>query len=237
MTIQDIHYDIKQKLNKIDSQQRPNLLIPEIDWKINEAIGLFVKMVAQPRMFSYLGFEVNQRSIDDIRTLVVDSAYTSTGLASNMFTLPVDYQHFLNAYVLIEKEGCSTSKRVRVYLVEHDDMFQENSFSKSSFEWEEVNAVFNENGLQFYTDGSFTITQVSLSYIKKHPYVHNAANFRNGTYTLPSGVILTGTQDLLLPEHTHSEIVDLAVAIISGDLSLQDTQLKYNKLNFNKIQP
>ena len=48
MTIQDMHYDFKKKLNKIDSQQNRNLLIPEIDWTLNEAQELFVKITAFP---------------------------------------------------------------------------------------------------------------------------------------------------------------------------------------------
>ena len=69
MTIKEMHYDLKMKLNKVDSQQNENLLIPEMDWVLREAEGLFIKMIAEPRIKSYLGFEMNQRTIDDIRTL------------------------------------------------------------------------------------------------------------------------------------------------------------------------
>jgi hypothetical protein len=37
MTAREMHYDFKQKLNKIDSQKHRNLKVPEIDWKLNEA--------------------------------------------------------------------------------------------------------------------------------------------------------------------------------------------------------
>ena len=55
MTIQDMHYDFKKKLDKIDSQQNKNLLIPEIDWVLNEAQEMFVKIVAFPKKYEYLG--------------------------------------------------------------------------------------------------------------------------------------------------------------------------------------
>ena len=70
MTVQDMHYDFKMKLNKLDSQQLRNFLIPEIDWLLNEAQELFVKWVAEPRIPNGLGLETNQRSIDDIRVLM-----------------------------------------------------------------------------------------------------------------------------------------------------------------------
>ena len=48
MTIQEMHYDFKMKLNKIDSEQYRNLRIPEIDWKLNEALEIFIKINAEP---------------------------------------------------------------------------------------------------------------------------------------------------------------------------------------------
>jgi len=38
MTVKDMHYDFKKKLNKVDSQQNRNLLIPEIDWTHNDFV-------------------------------------------------------------------------------------------------------------------------------------------------------------------------------------------------------
>ena len=55
MTIEEQHYDFKMKLNKIDSQQYRNLIIPQIDWLLNEAQELFVKMVSNPRVLLNMG--------------------------------------------------------------------------------------------------------------------------------------------------------------------------------------
>ena len=66
MNIKEMQYDLKFKLNKIDSSQYKNLRIPEIDWVLNESIELFVKNIAQPRFSQILGFEINQRNIDDV---------------------------------------------------------------------------------------------------------------------------------------------------------------------------
>lgn len=43
MTIQDIHYDFKVKIDKVDSLSKKNFLANEIDWIVNEAIKIFVK--------------------------------------------------------------------------------------------------------------------------------------------------------------------------------------------------
>lgn len=233
-----MHYDVKMKLNKIDTQQYKNLLIPEIDWKLNEGMELFVKMVASPRLKNSLGFETSQRSIDDIRPLVVtpdtDPSACITVVGNNV-TLPSDYWHFIKADVIMSKGECKDVK-ARFYPRQHDDEFEESPFDKSNFEWRTVNGVFNENGVKLYTDGTFNISSFCLSYLKKLTYIHNAKDFRGTQYRLPSGTLLTGSVNCELPEHTHREIVDIAVLLITGELQMPDYQIKLNKLNLNNLK-
>jgi hypothetical protein len=226
-----MHYDFKTKLNKIDSQQYRNLRIPEIDWKLNEAQELFVKMVTKPRLNKSLGFETSQRSTDDIRTIVVNN-YCSP-VVTNIGTLPADYWFFLNGTTLMTKGQC-VGFPATLKIRQHDDEFEGSPFDCSSFEWREVNAVFYEMGLKLYDDGTFTNTDVCISYIKKLAYIHNAEDFRSGTYNLPSGTTLSGANNCILPEHTHREIVDIAVLLATGEMQLPDFQAKQAKVNLNQ---
>lgn len=233
MTIKDMHYDFKKKMNKVDSQQYRNLLIPEIDWALNEAQELFVKMVAEPRLRSHLGFEKSQRNIDDIRTLVVNN--NCLDVLNETVSLPEDYWHFIKANTEMSKGDCTAIKG-KFHVRQHDDDFENSPFDKSSFEWRTVNGVFYENGVKFYTDGSFSVDKFCVSYIKKPSYIHNAEDFRNGTYSLPSGVALSGSVNCELPDHTHREIVDIAVLLVSGEIGTPDYQVKLNKLGFNNLK-
>ena len=231
-----MHYDFKKKLNKVDSQKYRNFLIPEIDWVLNEACELYIKFIAEPRLRNHLGFEVNQRTIDDIKSLVKNQndSVNQFNIINSEVTLPTDYLFYISSHVLMSKGECSDVVG-KVFIRQHDDLFEISPFDKSSFEWRTVNAVFFENGLKFFSDGSFDITKFCLSYIRKPVYMHNAEDFRNGEYSLPSGILLSNTQDCDLPDHTHREIVDLAVMITSGEISdpnFQTKQLK-TKLNFN----
>lgn len=232
MTIKDMHYDFKKKLNKVDSQQNKNLLIPEIDWSLNEAQELFIKMIAEPRFKSHLGFETNQRAIDDIRTIVVNN--NCIDVTDNISSLPSDYWHFIKGEVEISKNNC-TGVKAKVHIRQHDDDFENSNFDKSSFEWRTVNAVFYENGVKFYTDGTFTVDKFCISYIRKPRLMHNAEDFRNGTYKLPSGQVLSGVSNCELPAQAHREIVDIAVLMVSGELQMPDFQIKMSKLNFNNL--
>lgn len=237
MTIKDMHYDVKKKLNKIDSQQYRNLRIPEIDWSLNEAAELFVKMIAEPRLKNHLGFETSQRSIDDIRTIVVNPDINGSPLPinNNVATLPDNYWHYLKGHVMMDKGNC-TDVKGRVFIRQHDDEFEESPFDNSSFEWRTVNAVFFEDGVKFYNDSSFEVDEFFMSYIRRMEYMHNAEDFGAGQYNLPDGTPLVGSQDCELPEHTHREIVDIAVLIITGELeNVNGYQLKAEKLKLNQF--
>lgn len=237
MNVREMQYDIKFKFNKIDSGQNRNFRIPELDWVINEATDIFIKSIAEPRTSNYLGFETSQRTIDDIRTIVVnDKSITPTKLDNNTYSIeiPQDYMFYISANIVITKKNCS-DRIARAIVRQHDDRFESSPFDNSSFEWKEVNIRFYDQGIKLFTDGTFDIKEVKLNYIKQHAYIHNAQDFLpTGSYKLPSGVLLTGSQDCELPPHTHREIVDIAVLILTNNLKLPTYQLKQAKVNLNQ---
>ena len=238
MNIKDMHYDLKLKLNKIDSSQYRDLQIPQIDWKLNEAIEIFIKSVAVPRFSEVMGFEKTQRNIEDIRTLVKRGKEITTTLALNdnkvfYAAIPNDYAYYVTSRVDATKKNCSKTK-MKCFVRKHGDLNEESVFDSSNFEWEDINIYFDSEGIAITTDGTFSITKLHLDYIKKHPWVHNAEDYSSQGYELLDETVLTGTQDCILPEHTHKEIVDLAVLLITGDL-IPDYQIKKQKLNINKF--
>ena len=231
MTIEEMHYDFKMKFNKVDSQANRNLLIPEIDWLLNEAQEIFVKNIAQPRNpNSSQGFERTQRSIDDIRTIVipdVDCALASG--KTDTFAIPSDYMFFSKGIAFMTK-GTSTNVQGVLFIRQHDDLFEISDFDKSSFEWRTVNGVFDKNGIKVFAS-DFTVTKLSITYIKKLSYINNAEKFSGGYYNLPNGTVLSVNVNCELPSHTHREIVDIAVLLASGDMQLPDYSIKKDKIN------
>lgn len=224
-----MHYDIKMKVNKVDSQSYRNFLIPQLDWILNEAQELFIKMIAMPRNINSLsGFELNQRTIDDIKSIVVPD-YIVTPV-NNVVTLPQDYMFYIKSTAKISKGDCKDKDAV-VVVRQTEDLAEISPFDKSSFEWRTINAVFNSTGIKIFTDSTFTVDKLSITYIRKPAYIHNAQKFNTGTYLLPGGQLLSGKQDCELPPHTHREIVDIAVLLITGQLQLPDYSVKRDKLN------
>lgn len=236
MHIKDIHFNIKRKLNKVDSNQYRNILVPTIDTVVNEAIDMFIKMVAFPKYSTLLGFEKNQRTRDDIFTLIEseDDAVNQLEVVSNLATLPADYMFYIGSHILADKKNCTNIKIIPT-VVQHDDTNSKRDFYKSSFEWRRVNAKFDSKGIRFENDGSFNITKFCLSYIRKPKYVHNAEAFRAEGYELPSGTLLVGYENCELPDHTHTEIVDLAVMLLTGEIKAPGFEQTIAKLKMNQL--
>lgn len=240
MNAREMQYDFKQKLNKIDSQKYRNLLVPEIDWKLNEAQEVFVKSIAEPRFARQIGFETSQRTIEDIRTLVKEqnlkqgTCIKPSEYDTNKYlaVLPDDYWFHTDSSLYASKGACLNVQLVTVK-EQMDDLFEWSPFNKSSFEWREVNITFNQDGVVIYTDGTFIPDWFCLSYIRSPRSIWNAQDFQGGSYTTLAGEVLTGSQSCELPLRTHREIVDLAVLITTGDLQIPDYAIKLNKLKLS----
>lgn len=232
MTSKDMLYDFKRKLNKLDSQQNRNLLIPEIDWLLNEAQELFVKMIAQPRVnFSPLRFEGSQRTTDDIKNVVEKEVIP---VKNNIVELPKNYWHYVSSYCTLRKEDCEVKSK-KTEIRKHKEDFENNPFESSSFEWRVINGVFNNKGIELFPATDFSVKEICMVYIRRLNYIHNAGNFGAGKYKLPSGEELSGFENCELPETTHREIVDIAVLLATGEIQSPDYSVKRDKLSLNQI--
>jgi hypothetical protein len=233
MTVQSMHYDFKQKLNKVDSQRIRNLEVPEIDWKLNEAQEIFVKVIAEPRLANTISFEFSQRVIDDISIIVINQK-KGAGLKPTLYdgdkyfvTTPTDYWFYAGSDLYATKDTCTA--RLDVREVKHADRASSSPFDKSSFQWREANIRRIADGYLIETEGDFVPTELCLNYLRQPRVIHNAGAWDPLGYTV-DGITLTGTQDCELPPNLHREVVDLAVAITAGDLSLPDYEIKRSKL-------
>lgn len=230
MIIKEMHYDFKIKLDKLDSQKNRNILVPEIDWMLNTAEKLLVKIIAFPRLRPNLGFEFNQRTIEDIRTVVKESP--SINIVNDIITIPTDYEYFVKGHCFLSQGNCKNAK-ARLFVAKHGNMHEESSFYSSSFTWREAYGLFREEGIKILKDDTFTANSAIISYIRKRKYMHNAEDFYAGTYTTLDGTVLTGTQDCELPEIVHAEIVDLAVFLTANNIPTKDVNFKNNILGLN----
>lgn len=223
MTIQEMHYEFKRRYERLDSQQRRRLLRQEIDLALNNAQLVFVKRIHSKQL---QGISAGQRDLSDIRTLIIPDQ--SQPISEDTVAFADDHMYFRRAIVRASKEACESEKSFRVYVEQHDDLHEENIFSQSSFEWEEINAELVNSGLKLYPS-DFTVDECFITYIKTPRRMYLATQ----PYRLPSGTLLSGTQDCELPEHVHTEVVDLAVTLARANetASLTSRQIVENLNN------
>ena len=252
MNIERMHYEFLLKFNKVSSDQNKSFLIPEIDLLLNEAQEIFVKRIVMPKYNPLAGVDKSQRNIDDVRTLVVSR---ECKVKNNNVTLPDDYLSYINSTVTVC--GCGNKPvTCQVFIQQHQDMFQSSSFDSSSVQWREINATFDINGIKLYPDGDSQWKGFMLTYVKRPVFITNGWNSgsKHG-YKIPgsdrltgcvydssgnivkdsAGIPLNGNVNCELPESTHSDIVDLAVMIASGNLASPEYQFKLQKLQLSQI--
>ena len=240
MDVRTMHLYFKERLQKVDSQQNRNFLIPQIDMLLNHAQDVFIHRVAEPvRNKRNYGFEVNQKVIDELSSLVVSQTSSCQAplvlLTDNKYqaTLPDDYMFYISSTVHCSTDVCQDIP-VRLTIRQHDDKFDSGAFDKSDLFWGIVNGTFYDGGIMIYANDDFAPTSLCMNYLRKPAYIHNAADFQTGTYTLPDGTPLTNRQDCELPDTAHNEIIDLAVMIAQGNLAspaIQYSQVKVNLQN------
>jgi len=112
MNIQEMHLAIKQGVDKINSLQADLLLSEEIDIELNKAQTRFINNRLIIR--NGQGFEVSQKRIDDLRSLIREYEDTvtykeqiSSKVFVDTFELPDDYLYLINQRSYVVQNNCS----------------------------------------------------------------------------------------------------------------------------------
>lgn len=224
MTITEWNILFEVFLDKIDSEALPEFTDEEKDVLYNEAIERFVKNRYSPKTIqvgkqSYVtdkGFEQSQKRIDDLRTLVQTVYPTITGYpyAENAYradltdlyvdealTTPStsEYYFFTRINPLVSNDVCSKYIN-KTKLVEHDDLnyVLDDPFNKPTGMYPVM--YFEDSDIILLVGDNYTVDACRVTCIKKPIQVNS------GTYGSP-------LVECDLPEHTHREIIQLAVQI------------------------
>lgn len=223
MNIQQMHIEFREASDRLDSSAFADLLPEQTDYILNEAIQRYTKQ-------KYEKFEIEQRSTEDLKNLIVTEFPTITTIVtetnvykadlSNRFTnealataSTTIYWYWLRGRARIVKTGC-ISKYVGIKIYSHDDLNEvlEDPFKKPYLN--EVVGYFEAGNLYVVTDSSFTIDRVKLSFNKKPTEVRYGS-----IYPTPVSNI-----DCDLSDQTHKEIIQMAVIILLEYLESQRLQ-------------
>lgn len=154
------------------------------------------------------GFEQSQKRIDDLRTLVTVQEYNT--IVDNSITLPENYTLTLGETASISsttspcwpKVGNTPIVKTTDVIeatIENIDAILANSLSEHRLHLNRAKPIrlYQGDTIKFYTDGNYSVVGFKLTYLRTPANIGDTA------------VLSTEYTDL--PEHTHSEIVRLAV--------------------------
>lgn len=230
-----IAFEIEATSNYSNIEDKP--LSKEIEYWLNIGLERFVKTRYSGINLKREGFDQSQKRMDDLRTLTIDLKEYVNQESDNFYItedLPNDYLFLLGDKVgLLPLNGtaleCWKTDDLGQYVEIFTDPIQEtidtvdqkleNKLSDHNYRRGKAKPlrVIKNNKIYYYTDGSYMVNSVILTYLKKPEKIdiHNKAKEE---YTN-------------MPEHTHTEIVKLAVQAYLENKKNQRYETYINEVN------
>lgn len=193
---------------------------------INEAIDKFYKTRYSGINAKQEGFEQSQKRIDDLRNLIKTTTFTAEiTRESDVYKveLPEDYALLLGDTAgivpLDEYSECWELDAYGNYVVKRNDVIEatietldrqlNNSLSEHLLKYCTARPLrlIQGNEILLYTDGKYRVAEYKITYLSKPEYL-DSKNITNTEYTS-------------LPEHTHMEIVKMAVQLYLATKPMQ----------------
>ena len=210
-----IEIKVKQRINKLDSQDYDNIQCWQIVEAFNKAQVEWIRRQLHGTNVFKEGDEASNRRKDDLqRLLVLENLTLGKRDLYYEASLPGNYLAWKRVDVYANKECCDKRKMV-VYLAEEDDLslLLRDKSKEPSFEWGETFATLMNNGVKIYTNDKFEIPNASLTYYRQPIRVQflNCSDPYTG---------VTSTADVLceFKDDIVELMIDDAVAIIAGDI-------------------
>lgn len=222
MTIQEFHIGFDVELDKTLDFEYPYILPEKKDYWLNKAQERFIKSRAFGNNLYRTSFEESEKRIDDLRVIVKTSdPINTTHTGNNFYTLlPDDYLYLVRHQCNTITSTCNTPQLIAGIQTSNDEI---NILKKDPF-WEAINIeplyYILGTKIVYETEGDFTVQSSILTYIRKY------AQMRYGTqYISP-----TTDVQCELPEHTHHEILDIAISMMLENIESPRYQTNLNEL-------
>lgn len=229
MTDRDLQINFERRLQLMDPELVNNnkLNSDTIFAFLNEAIDKFYKTRYSGINAKSEGFEQSQKRIDDLRNLVKSATFTTEIFKqgnSYRVTLPDDYVFLLGDTAGIQpsddyNDPCWEIDEDGNYVVKRNDTIEasvetldrqlNNSLSEHLLKYSTARPLrlIQGNEVLLFTDGKYKVSEYSLTYLSRPKYL-DSKNITNTEYTS-------------LPEHTHMEIVKIAVQLYLATKPMQ----------------
>jgi len=216
--VDSLLYKIDQRLNKLSTNDHQQIQLEDKILALNEAqIKLIKQKVDGISIVSGLGFDSFKKRYEDLQSLVItynnqplDLSIKNTQLnqwTAYLHNLSPKYMFYIDAYVLADKGRCKDRKIwINKELAKHGDLtlLLTNDHYKPSFEYQETFNFISSDEISIFTDGTFTPSQIYISYMRYPVYIDKVGYIRfDGTPSID--------QDCELETYLEDELLDLTV--------------------------
>jgi len=206
---------IKQRINKLDSQDYDNIECWQIVESFNKAQVEWVRRQLHGINPVREGDEQSTRRKDDLQALLVTNTLS---LVNNKFYFRADIpQNYLQWKRVDDfaKKDCCDKRRMTVYLAEEGNLNQllRDKAKQPNFEWAETFATLKGNGVNIYTNEEFEIQTADLVYYRQPVKIQI-----QGCVDPYTGVASTTEVECEFKDDIIEVIIDEAVAILAGDI-------------------
>lgn len=207
---------VKQRLNKLDSQDYDNLQTwqileafnkGQVDWCRRQIVG--TNLLKQ-------GDEQSRRRVDDLQVLMTPAplVVTNKGLYYEA-PLPGDYFEYKKLDASAITKDCGNGRPLIIYQGEEVNVpsLLRDDNKKPSFEWGETFATLVNNTFRIYTNGEFTLNSAECLYYRQPTYVQIA-----GVADAYTNLVSTVDVACEFKDDVVELLIDECAKILAGDI-------------------
>jgi uncharacterized protein (DUF3820 family) len=206
---------MKQRINKLDSQDYDNLTCWQVVESFNKAQVEWVRRQLHGINIVKEGDEQSNRRKDDLQKLLIKEPVATTKKTDYYVAdLPENYLQWKRVDVFAKKDCCD-NRRMTVYLGEEGNLSQllRDKSKQPNFEWGETFATLINNDVNIYTNNEFDVEDAYLTYYRQPRKIQ--IQDCSDPYT---GLISTVDVQSEFKDDIIELIIDEAVSIIAGDI-------------------
>jgi len=210
-----IEIKIKQRLNKLDSQDYDNIECWQIVEAFNKAQVEWARRQLHGINLVKEGDEGSTRRKDDLQVLLSTTDLDLTDKEYYYFgKLPEEYLQWKRVDVYAKK-GCCDKRRMTVYLAQEGDLNQllRDKAKQPNFDWAETFATLIGNTTHIYTNGDFEVQAANLVYYRQPIKIQI-----DGCIDPYTSVASVGNVECEFKDDIIELIIDEAVSILAGDI-------------------
>ena len=206
---------VKQRLNKLDSQDYDNIECWQVVEAFNKAQVEWVRRQLHGINIVKEGDEQSTRRIDDLQLLLgtINIPFIQ-GDISYYSDLPTNYLQWKRVDITAKK-GCCDDRRMSVYLAEEGNLNQLlfDNAKKPSFEWAETFATLKNNKVNVYTNNEFDVSSGALTYYRQPVRIEVLGCVDPYTSVQTTTDVICEFKDDIV-----EVLIDEAASILAGDI-------------------